>query len=46
MNIQSIILLAIVLLVAAFSLYRYLNRKGKCSCCDGCNNGKCSGCNP
>ena len=42
MNIQSFILLSVVILVAAFVLYRYLRRGGKCSCCDCCGKGSCS----
>ncbi|MBP3712791.1 MAG: exo-alpha-sialidase [Bacteroidaceae bacterium] len=42
MNIQSIILLAVVILVAAYVLYRYLHSGKKCSCCDGCNKDCCS----
>ncbi|MBO7138561.1 MAG: exo-alpha-sialidase [Bacteroidaceae bacterium] len=37
MNLQSIILLAVVLVIAAFVLYRHLHSDNKCSCCDGCN---------
>ncbi|MEE1004959.1 MAG: hypothetical protein UH685_06445 [Bacteroidaceae bacterium] len=44
MNIQSIILLAVVLAFAAFSLYRYLRRGGKCSRCGDCCSEECSGC--
>ena len=40
MNTQSIILLAAVLVVAAFVLYRYLHGGNKCSCCD-CGNKDC-----
>lgn len=36
MNTQSILLLAAVIVVAAYLLYRYLRRDNKCSCCDGC----------
>ena len=42
MNTQSIILLAAVVVVAAFVLYRYLRSDNKCSCCDGCNKDCCS----
>ena len=42
MNTQSIILLAAVVVVAAFVLYRYLRSDSKCSCCDGCNKDCCS----
>ena len=38
MNIQSIILLGVVICVAAYVLYRYLHGGNKCSCCDCCNN--------
>ena len=37
MNTQSIILLAVVIIVAGFVLYRYLRSDNKCSCCEGCN---------
>ena len=40
MNCQSIILLAAVLVVAAFVFYRYLRSDNKCSCCD-CGNKDC-----
>ena len=42
MNIQSIILLAIVIAVAGFVLYRYLRSDNKCSCCDGCDKDCCA----
>ena len=42
MNCQSIILLAVVVIVAAFVLYRYLRSDNKCSCCDCCNKDNCS----
>ena len=42
MNTQSFILLAAVLVVAAFVLYRYLRNDNKCSCCDCCSKDKCS----
>ena len=42
MNIQSIILLAVVIAVAAFVLYRYLRSDNKCSCCEGCNKDCCA----
>ena len=42
MNTQSIILLAAIVVVAAFVLYRYLRSDNKCSCCDGCNKDCCS----
>lgn len=42
MNIQSIILLGVVICVAAYVLYRYLHGGNKCSCCDCCNNKDCS----
>ena len=41
MNFQSILLLAAVLIVAAFVLYRFMRSDNKCSCCDGCNNKNC-----
>ena len=41
MNLQSIILLVIVLAVASFALYRYLRSDNKCSCCDGCSKSDC-----
>lgn len=38
MNIQSIILLTVILVVAAVVLYRYIKRpKGNCCGCEGCN---------
>ncbi len=37
MNIQSIILLTIIIIVAAYVLYRYLHSDNKCGCCKGCN---------
>lgn len=39
MNIQTLLLLAAVIIIAAFALYRYLHSDNKCSCCDGCNKG-------
>ena len=42
MNIQSIILLAAVIVVAAYVLYRYLHNDNKCSCCDGCSKDCCA----
>ena len=42
MNTQSIILLAAVVVVAAFVLYRYLRGSNKCSCCEGCDKDCCS----
>ena len=42
MNLQSIILLAVLLVVAAFVLYRYLRNDNKCNCGDCCNKGNCS----
>ena len=42
MNVQSIILLGVVICVAAYVLYRYLHGDNKCSCCDCCNNQGCS----
>ena len=42
MNYQSIILLAVVLAVAGYALYRYLRSGNKCSCCDCCDKGNCS----
>ena len=42
MNIQSIILLAAVVVVAAFVLYRYLHSDSKCSCCEGCSKDCCA----
>lgn len=42
MNTQSFILLAAVLVVAAFVLYRYLRSGSKCSCCEGCNKDCCA----
>lgn len=41
MNFQSILLLALVLIVVAFVLYRYLRCDNKCSCCDGCDKKDC-----
>ena len=42
MNIQSIILLAVVIAVAGYVLYRYLHSDNKCSCCDGCSKDCCA----
>jgi len=42
MNTQSIILLAVLVAVAAFVLYRYLRSDKKCSCCDCCNKDSCA----
>jgi len=43
MNIQSIILAAIILGLAAFIVYRMVRRKGrKPSCCDDCDAADCS----
>lgn len=42
MNTQSIILLAVLVAVAAFVLYRYLRSDNKCSCCDCCNKDNCA----
>jgi hypothetical protein len=42
MNIQSILLLAVIVIVAAFALRQYL-RKPHCSGCEGCNC-KCEDC--
>ena len=42
MNTQSIILLAIVIVVAGFVLYRYLHSDNKCSCCEGCDKDCCA----
>ena len=41
MNLQSIILLAVVIAVAAYVLYRYLHSDNKCSCCDCCSKKDC-----
>ena len=42
MNTQSIILLAIVIAVTGFVLYRYLHGDNKCSCCEGCKKDCCA----
>ena len=42
MNIQSILLLAAVIVVAAYVLYRYLRGAGKCNCCDCCDKDCCA----
>ena len=42
MNIQSIILLAIIVVVAGFVLYHYLHSDKKCSCCEGCDKDCCA----
>ena len=42
MNTQSIILLAIVIVIASFVLYRYLHSDKKCSCCEGCSKDCCA----
>ena len=42
MNTQSILLLAAVIVIAAFVLYRYLRSDNKCSCCDCCNKNNCT----
>ena len=42
MNIQSIILLAVVIAVTGYVLYRYLHSDNKCSCCDGCSKDCCA----
>ena len=42
MNIQSIILLAALVIIAAFVFYRYLRGDNKCGGCDGCSKGNCS----
>ena len=41
MNIQSIILLAIIVVVAGLVLYHYLHSDNKCSCCEGCDKDCC-----
>ena len=40
MNTQSIILIALLIVVTGFVLYRYLRNGNKCSCCD-CGNKDC-----
>ena len=42
MNTQSILLLAAVIVIAAYVMYRYLRSDNKCSCCDGCNKNNCT----
>ncbi|MBR4276003.1 MAG: hypothetical protein IKQ32_03490 [Prevotella sp.] len=45
MNVQSYILLAIVIVAFALVL-RYIHRGGaKRDCCKGCSGGDCNGCN-
>ena len=41
MNIQSIILLVVIIAVAGYVLYHYLRSDKKCSCCDGCTKDCC-----
>ena len=42
MNIQSIILLLVVIAVAGYVLYHYLKSDKKCSCCDCCDKDCCA----
>lgn len=42
MNLQSFLLLAAVIVVAGYALYRYLRNDNKCSCCEGCNKDCCA----
>lgn len=43
MNIQSFLILAAVLVVAAYVLYRYVRSDKRCSCCDACSDKHCCG---
>lgn len=41
MNLQSFILLAVVVALALFACYRFMRKDTNCSCCDGCAKKDC-----